>query len=306
MSFLLKNPTMENTFADRLKKARKHAGLTQSELAEQVGIDQTSISNLERGKSQGTSFSARLAVACGVSAFWLETGNGEMVSAQGSEQEIDDIERELGMRSISGPELVAKERSAGDHLLDMLSKMKGRMSAEDQEKIRRAVAETLPAPKGPTSNVITADFSRAARMKDGDIFIPQYDVRGSMGDGQIVADYIEFVRNVVVNGVQLERLGVDYTAPENLSIITGWGHSMAPTINDKDPVVVDRGVTEFIGEGVYVVIWQEHLYIKRLQMVDAEQIELISDNKKHKDRIVPVQDVTIQAKVVYIWNGNRA
>lgn len=195
-------------------------------------------------------------------------------------------------------------------VLTMLEKHASKgMSSAAREKISQAVAESLAeqhvVPSKP-SNVITADFSRGARMKDGDIFIPQYDVRGSMGDGQIVADYVEFVRNIVVSGVQLERLGVDYTSPENLSIITGWGHSMTPTINDKDPVLVDRGVRDFIGEGIYVVIWQEHLYIKRLQMFDADQIELISDNKKHKDRVVPLEDVTVQAKVVYIWNGTKA
>lgn len=305
MSFLLKNPTMENTFADRLKKARKHAGLTQSELAEQVGIDQTSISNLERGKSQGTSFSARLAVACGVSAFWLETGNGEMVSAQGSEQEIDDIERELGMRSISGPELVAKERSAGDHLLDMLSKMKGRMSAEDQEKIRRAVAETLPAPKGPTSNVITADFSRSTVVKGDTIIIAQYDVRGAMGGGQVPSDYREFVRNLVVDKVQLDDLGLKYTSPTNLKIITGWGQSMLGTIEDKSPLIVDIGVTEFVEEGVYAFTWLNHFFIKRVQLLDAEHFQIVSDNKAFEPQKARMEDVYFQARVLGAWNFKK-
>lgn len=66
-------------YSERLKTARKQAGLTQADLARQVGIDQTSISNLERGKSQGSSHTVSIAHACGVSPLWLESGEGPMV-----------------------------------------------------------------------------------------------------------------------------------------------------------------------------------------------------------------------------------
>lgn len=68
-------------YKDRLKAARQHARLTQGQLAEAINITQTSISDLERGKSKGTTFNARIAQACGVNALWLENGTGEMVSS---------------------------------------------------------------------------------------------------------------------------------------------------------------------------------------------------------------------------------
>lgn len=71
---------MDMNYSQRIKTARNHAGLTQSDLAQLVGIDQTSISNLERGKSQGSSHTASIARACGVSAIWLEAGIGEMTA----------------------------------------------------------------------------------------------------------------------------------------------------------------------------------------------------------------------------------
>lgn len=77
-------------YKDRLKAARKHARLTQGQLAEAIGITQTSISDLERGKSKGTTFSARIARACGVSALWLEDGLGEML-AQGEHSNITPV-----------------------------------------------------------------------------------------------------------------------------------------------------------------------------------------------------------------------
>ncbi|WP_422101975.1 LexA family protein [Vreelandella sp.] len=65
-------------FKDRLKKARKLAGLNQAELAQKIGVQQTSISDLERGKSKSTSFATQIAHELGVSALWLATGKGEM------------------------------------------------------------------------------------------------------------------------------------------------------------------------------------------------------------------------------------
>lgn len=65
-------------YSQRLKAARKHAKLTQAELSKAVGITQTSISDLERGKSASSTFSASIARICGVSALWLETGEGKM------------------------------------------------------------------------------------------------------------------------------------------------------------------------------------------------------------------------------------
>jgi len=66
-------------FKDRLKAARKHAKLNQGELAILAGITQTSISDLERGKSKGTSFAAQIAAICNVSTMWLVTGKGKML-----------------------------------------------------------------------------------------------------------------------------------------------------------------------------------------------------------------------------------
>jgi len=68
-------------FKDRLKAARRHAKLNQGELAVRAGITQTSISDLERGKSKATAHVAKLADACGVRALWLSDGKGEMTVA---------------------------------------------------------------------------------------------------------------------------------------------------------------------------------------------------------------------------------
>lgn len=67
-------------YKDRLKRARKARKMSQASLAEAVGLDQTTISNLERGKVLSTSKTAQIARALGVDPHWLATGQGEMLS----------------------------------------------------------------------------------------------------------------------------------------------------------------------------------------------------------------------------------
>lgn len=64
--------------SDRIKTARKHAQLTQRELAERVGIAQAAISQLESGRALRTTYITDIASACGVSSTWLATGKGDM------------------------------------------------------------------------------------------------------------------------------------------------------------------------------------------------------------------------------------
>ncbi|MFT4172148.1 MAG: helix-turn-helix transcriptional regulator [Rhodocyclaceae bacterium] len=65
------------TLAERLQSARHNAGLTQSALARQAGLSQTTISSLENGQRlKGSTQIARLAAVLGVNALWLAEGRG--------------------------------------------------------------------------------------------------------------------------------------------------------------------------------------------------------------------------------------
>ncbi|WP_223511473.1 XRE family transcriptional regulator [Pseudomonas sp. GL-B-19] len=59
---------------DRLKQARKNAGLTQAQLAELAGIKQSSISEIERGLSRTSGHLVKLAQICEVDPIWLAEG----------------------------------------------------------------------------------------------------------------------------------------------------------------------------------------------------------------------------------------
>lgn len=66
-----------NSLGERLKWARKNAGLSQGELEELVGLPQSVISRLERGLTAETRKIVELATACHVNPYWLATGHGQ-------------------------------------------------------------------------------------------------------------------------------------------------------------------------------------------------------------------------------------
>lgn len=189
--------------------------------------------------------------------------------------------------------------SAADAVRKMLEKHGKGLSAEARQSIVRAVEEDPAGDKGSGFIIATA------QPADGDISIPQYDIRAAMGHGQVPAEYSEVIRNVIIREEVLREKGVTYTSAQALSIITGWGQSMEGTINDKDPVIVDRGVNDYQGEGVYVLTWHGDLLIKRIQRKDEDHVWLISDNKNYEKQSARIDDVTIHAKVILVWNSKK-
>ncbi|EPB9377157.1 TPA: Cro/Cl family transcriptional regulator [Pseudomonas aeruginosa] len=193
--------------------------------------------------------------------------------------------------------------SAAEKVMEMLQRHGKGLSGEAKAKIVQAVAESLDGDQSTTSNVIRADFSRPGLVGD-EISIARYDIRGAMGGGQVPADYAEMLRDVKVSQQHLRELGVTYDDPNHLKMVHGWGQSMEPTIKHRDPLIVDISIQQFTGDGIYLFTWQGHLYIKRLQVEDADHFEMISDNKKHKDRSIRVDETYIHARVLLVWNAN--
>lgn len=65
-----------DTFSNRLKSARKSTGITQADLAKQVGVSQATIANIENGRNKASTEVLSLAKILCVSPDWLATGKG--------------------------------------------------------------------------------------------------------------------------------------------------------------------------------------------------------------------------------------
>ncbi|WP_031627896.1 S24 family peptidase [Pseudomonas aeruginosa] len=211
-------------------------------------------------------------------------------------------EKEAELITPSSPPGQDPGSSAAEKVMEMLQRHGKGLSGEAKAKIVQAVAESLDGDQSTTSNVILADFSRPGLVGD-EISIARYDIRGAMGGGQVPADYAEMLRDVKVSQQHLRELGVTYDDPNHLKMVHGWGQSMEPTIKHRDPLIVDISIQQFTGDGIYLFTWQGHLYIKRLQVQDADHFEMISDNNKHKDRVIRADETYIHARVLLVWNA---
>ena len=65
-------------FAKRMRAARKHSGLSQKDAAEQIGIKQPTLSELESSATK-SAHTAKAAAVYRVNAAWLQDGEGVML-----------------------------------------------------------------------------------------------------------------------------------------------------------------------------------------------------------------------------------
>jgi transcriptional regulator with XRE-family HTH domain len=196
---------------------------------------------------------------------------------------------------VSEGEVVVQPSSSSS--VDLVKDMLARAS-----KLPEGLKQRILATAEQGDNVITVDFSRPGQVGD-EVWIAHYDVRAAMGGGQIPQEYPEMLQDVRVSPRHLREMGVRFKEHFHLKMITGWGQSMAPTIKDRDPLLVDVTIREFTGDGIYLFSHDEMLYVKRLQKKGKERFKMISDNERHDPEEIRVDDTHILARVLYVWNG---
>lgn len=141
----------------------------------------------------------------------------------------------------------------------------------------------------------------------GTALIPQFDVRGSMGEGIDVPEHLDVVRHIAVSIPDLRRQA-NFTSPDNLSFITGYGNSMEPTFYDGDVLLVDQGVNEIKYDAVYALEKGKELFIKRIQRRPDGSYVMLSDNKLYEPQPVRRQDMhefNVRGRVVLAWNAKK-
>jgi transcriptional regulator with XRE-family HTH domain len=250
------------------------AGASQKDFANQHGLDASYLSQILNGhRNLGEKAAANLEEKIGLPS-------GALVSPSETTEEDATL---------------TQSSSAADIVRQMLAKQGKGLSPEARDRLLAAAEEK--------SNVITVDFSRPGQVGD-EVWIAHYDVRAAMGGGQIPHDYPEMLQDVRVSPKHLREMGVTFKEHFHLKMITGWGQSMAPTIKDRDPLLVDITIREFTGDGIYLFSHDEMLYVKRLQKKGKDRFKMISDNKHHDPEDIRVDDTHILARVLYVWNGS--
>ncbi|UVL26790.1 XRE family transcriptional regulator [Pseudomonas donghuensis] len=192
-------------------------------------------------------------------------------------------------------------KSSADLVQQMLAKHGKNLSEDARRMIASAVEDTAAELKA--GNVVTVDFSRPGLVGD-EVWIAHYDVSGAMGDGEVAHDFPEMLQDIRVSPRHLRELGVEFQEHYHLKLITGRGQSMAPTIKNRDPLIVDVSIREFVGDGIYFFSHQGHQYIKRLQKKGRDYFKMVSDNTNHPPEDIRVDETYIQARVLLVWNAH--
>ncbi|OCG24203.1 hypothetical protein A9G45_02590 [Gilliamella sp. HK2] len=107
------------------------------------------------------------------------------------------------------------------------------------------------------------------------------NVSVSAGTGVLIdTGSVDAVRSIEYSNEKAHQIFGNVPA-NNVKILTVKGDSMANTLEAGDLVFVDISKNYYDGDGIYVFVYGENLFVKRLQRV-KDRLRVISDNKHYE------------------------
>lgn len=145
-------------------------------------------------------------------------------------------------------------------------------------------------PIAPPSKTNAMDFYRVEVL----------DISASAGFGVSIRDeFIETIKSIEYSNDEARAL-FGGRPQEHIKMIAVNGDSMAGTFEPRDQIFVDVTIDYFDGDGIYIFVLDNNLYIKRLQL-QHKRIAVISDNKQYETWYIDKESessLTIVAKVL--------
>jgi phage repressor protein C with HTH and peptisase S24 domain len=131
--------------------------------------------------------------------------------------------------------------------------------------------------------------------------IRHYAVGLSAGDGRKAPDYDDY-EPFILQADWVRR--VLKRAPDNLVAAHAEGHSMAPTIADRDLLVIDTADQKLTSGRIYALVVGDNLLVKRIDRTLRGQIFLRPDNPAYQTEEL-TEDLADTVRVLgqVIWHG---
>lgn len=128
--------------------------------------------------------------------------------------------------------------------------------------------------------------------------IPVYDIRAAAGAGALVEDG-QPTSYQVFREQFLSRIARQIG---DLSVIQVSGDSMWDTLHDGDMVLVDRSVRRIVKDGIYVLLYDDELLVKRCQRdLSDDGVDIMSDNPRYKSyHITGDERLRVIGRVIWI------
>jgi phage repressor protein C with HTH and peptisase S24 domain len=177
-----------------------------------------------------------------------------------------------------------------------------KLDEADRQRIARYFGVDERLLGGPDASMPVSPSSRSRGAVTPLVAVPRLSLGASAGSGTLDED--EVAAGVLAFDIRwLRALGGQ---PDSLSIIRVDGESMAPTLQDGDDIMVDRGDgAARLRDGIYVLRMEDVLMVKRVALAPRRgHISVRSDNPLYPTwEDITAAGVTIVGRV--IWTGRR-
>lgn len=143
--------------------------------------------------------------------------------------------------------------------------------------------------------------SGETQATDDYAYIPGYDIQVSAGNGSAI-DNEQVTRRLAFRRKWLHFRGLH---ENHLVVVFAKGDSMEPTISDNNTIMVDTSDNTPQDGRMYVIRVDDHLLVKRTQIVPGQGVQLISDNKDYPPMLVKLSGENSSIKFVgrVVWIG---
>lgn len=186
-----------------------------------------------------------------------------------------------------------------------------KLDEEDRQTLARyfGVDESVLAGRAdsaqPPQPALAPRNRQSVRSAPAMVMIPRLALGASAGGGTL--DIEERLAGAIAfDPLWLKSMQL---IPDHLSVIQVDGESMAPTLNDGDDIMVDRGDNAArLRDGVYVLRLDDVLMVKRialsLQPTGGRALSVSSDNP-HYPKWVDVNPALVNIVGRVVWAGRR-
>lgn len=146
---------------------------------------------------------------------------------------------------------------------------------------------TPDAPKEPSLRFMVQPVAAdEANLPDGWSSVRVFDIEAAAGSGRINPEHeIDASLSLAVEERWLySRFRIN---SKRLAGVYVKGDSMSPSFREGDIVLVDIGSDRIVGEGVYVLVSEQGMMLKRVSLMAAGGVVLRSDNPSYGDQTIP-------------------
>ncbi len=125
------------------------------------------------------------------------------------------------------------------------------------------------------------------------------NINASAGGGACLIEDDECKDNKIeidscfANSLMANNANLKYTEAIRVS-----GDSMEPSLYDGDIVFVDKSKTNYHKSGIYIILYENALFVKRLKQIDENSIEIISDNKEYPTITTNKNNIEVLGKII--------